>query len=241
MLVFIDESWQQVGGRRVGALGAVAIPQRAYNPFCREVYAWKARILGAVELNDCELKGNDVFAKAAFKRQAAAGDSKMLQAAWELFGSLRRYRARAFVVWTQGQALLTLRNPSTTALSDPYKALLYDLRRYMSMHRRRLAHLNFDQRQVGTDERTACAIQNLLVRARGWRGFLHVPNFTVSAVSPGLQAADLVAYLGARFSDERDRPELGPFLEELRAMATHRAEGRRRKTAIREIETRAPL
>lgn len=205
------------------------------------MFAWKARILGAVELNDCELKGSTVFAKAAFKRQAANGDSKMLQAASELFGSLRKYRARAFVVWTQDQTLLTLRNPSTTALSDPYKALLYDLRAYMRTCRRRLAHLNFDQRQVGNDEATACAIQNLLVRARGWRSFLHVPNFTVSSVSPGLQAADIVAYLGARFSDAGDRPELGPFLDELRAMATYRAGSAGRKTGIREVETRARL
>ena len=35
---------------RVGALGAVAIPQAGYNRFCREVFAIKQKILGAEEL-----------------------------------------------------------------------------------------------------------------------------------------------------------------------------------------------
>jgi hypothetical protein len=240
VLVFIDETWQKIGTRDVGALGAVAIPQSAYDGFCREVFAWKSRILGAVELNDKELKGTNLFAKAAFRREALHGDSTMLAAAREVFGSLRKYRANAFVVWTHDPSLLTLRNPSTTSLSDPYKALLYDLRGFLRAGpTRQVCSLNFDQRTVREDEGTACAVQNLLVRSSGdWRRrFMHVPNFTVSSVSPGLQSADVITYLGPFFSDEAVRPELHPYLEQLRQLARFRARSRLR-TCIREVAAR---
>jgi hypothetical protein len=242
VLVFIDETWQKVDGREVGGLGAVAISQEAYNGFCREVFAWKARILGAVELNDSELKGSNLFSRAAFRRQRLHGDSRMIAAAQELFISLRKYHAQAFVVWTHDPSLLTLRNPSSTALSDPYKALLYDVRAYLRKQPSQImCSLNFDQRAIREDEATACAVQNLLVRSHGdWRRlFMHVPNFTVSSVSPGLQAADVVTYLGACFSCTDARPELGPFLQELHSLARYRPRNGRQRTFIREIEERA--
>jgi len=51
MLFFVDESWQTLQGSDIGALGAVAIAQSEYNHFCREVFAWKSRLLGATELD----------------------------------------------------------------------------------------------------------------------------------------------------------------------------------------------
>jgi hypothetical protein len=36
VLFFIDETWQEIGGQEVAALGGVAIPQHGYNAFCRE-------------------------------------------------------------------------------------------------------------------------------------------------------------------------------------------------------------
>ncbi len=46
----------------------------------------------------------------------------------------------------------------------------------------------------------------------GWKDhFVLVPNFTVSAVSPGLQAADVIAHIGAYQSNSGARPELRPF------------------------------
>jgi hypothetical protein len=52
MLIFIDESWQDVGDHSVGALGAVAFEMRAYNGFCREFFSIKREELGAQELNE---------------------------------------------------------------------------------------------------------------------------------------------------------------------------------------------
>lgn len=220
MLFFVDESWQQVGDLDVGALGAVAIPQSDYNGFCREVFTWKRRVLGATELSDCEIKGTSIFAKAAFKARDTRGASRLLEAGDEMFHTLRKYHAKVFVVWTRHPSLLTLRNPTATALSLPYKKLLYQLRSHMRDRPGYLASLNFDQRSVKEDAATACAVSNFLVRTRGWRNsFMHVPTFTVSSVSPGLQAADLVAYLGAHFADESVRPELRPYLDRTRSLS----------------------
>ena len=236
MLFFVDETWQNVAGTDVGALGAVALPYQTYNRFCREVFTWKKRILQADELNASELKGQTAFAKACFKREDLHGDSWWLAAARELFKTLERFHGQAFVVWTKHPDLLTLRNPSSTALSDPYKALLYDLRARMRREKKKVkvqASLNFDQREIKQDEATACAVSNYLARARGWSDFQIVPNFTPSSISPGLQAADVVAYLGAHQADRTARPELQPFFEKLDSLIYTYHSGRSRKVEKR--------
>lgn len=83
-----------------------------------------------------------------------------------------------------------------------------------------LGSLNFDLRGTRADEATAGAIQNYMVRTRGgWEShFLCVPNFTVSSVSPGLQAADVIAYLGAHLAPGQDRPELQPYVDRMRGL-----------------------
>ena len=221
MLFFIDETWQTIAGRRVGALGAVAIPQDQYNGFCASMYAIKKKELGASELMHAEIKGQSCFAKSAFKRQALHGDSALLKAADRLLGALTSHQARVFVIWTTHPDLLTLRHAGTTKVAKPYKELLFDFRALMENEAPgRLGSLNFDLRGTRADETTAAAIQNYMVRTRGgWeQHFLCVPNFTVSSVSPGLQAADVIAYLGARLAPGQDRPELQPYIERMRGL-----------------------
>jgi hypothetical protein len=222
MLVFIDETWQKINGTEIGALGAVVIPQARYNNFCRAVYAIKRDVLGASEFTDSEIKGQTSFAKSAFKRQAKHGDSYWLTAATQLLDAMRRHRARAFVIWSKNPELLTLRNPHSTALSKMYRQLLYDLRAFMINEAgSKLATINFDQREHRDDAATARAVANFLIRTSGrthnrWdRHFITVPSFTASSTSPGLQAADVVAYLGAHRSTPSWRPELQPWTTRL--------------------------
>lgn len=218
MLFFIDETWQKVDGRQVGALAAVALPQQAYNYFCTSVFGCKKAILGARELMDSEIKGTHCFAKAAFKAQQQGGYSHWLAMADKMFELLANNQARIFVIWTTDPALLTLRSPGTTHLSKPYKQLLFDLRGLMENEAPdKLGSLNFDLRGTREDEATAAALQNYMVRTQGgWRKhFIQVPNFTVSSVSPGLQAADMVAYLGAHVASSTARPELRPYVARL--------------------------
>jgi hypothetical protein len=191
------------------------LAQDQYNGFCASIYAMKKEVLGASELMHSEIKGQSCFAKAAFKRQALHGDSHWLQAADRLLHILAVYQARVFVIWTTDPGLLTLRHPSSIEVSRPYKQLLFDFRALMENEAPgRLGALNFDLRGTRADEATAGAIQNYMVRTRGgWeRHFLCVPNFTVSSVSPGLQAADTIAYLGAHLVPKPDRPELQPYI-----------------------------
>lgn len=221
MLFFVDETWQNIGDHRVGALGCVAIPASRYNAFCREVFAIKTNLLGATEFTDSELKGQTVFSKAAFRRQEAHGDSYWLTAANQFFDALRKHRAKTFAIWTRSPDLLNLRNPNSTDLAKPYRQLLFDVRAFMRNEApKRLGTLNFDERAHREDEATARAISNFLVRTshggnRWDRHFLTVPSFTASSVSPGLQAADLVSYLVAHRCDSNARPELLPYLEQV--------------------------
>jgi len=237
MLFFVDETWQTVGTNQVGALGAVAIPTARYNAFCREVFAIKSQVLGAAELTDSEFKGQNCFSKAAFKRQVLHGDSYWLEASVQLFAALKRHKARTFAIWTRNHALLDLRNPNSTALSKPYKQLLFDLRAFMQKEAKdQLGTLNFDERAHREDEATARAVSNFLIRTSGgkynrWdRHFLTIPSFTASSISPGLQAADVVSYLAAHAADKTARPELKPFVQ---LMIGRRYEYNRGKTRVR--------
>jgi len=170
---------------------------------------------------DHEVGGNRCLSKNQFKRKAEGREAKWVAAADKFFELLARHRARVFVIWTTDAALLTLRNPATTALTKPYKQLLFDFRALMEREAKgRLGSLNFDQRGTREDAATACAISNYFYRTRGgWKDhFVLVPNFTVSAVSPGLQAADLVAYLGALVGSPTARPELSPFIARMKGL-----------------------
>lgn len=245
MLFFVDESWQTIAGTRVGALGAVAIPQRGYNGFCREVFAMKRDLLGATELNQSEIKGQHVFAKSAFKSMALSGESHWLAVAERFFDLLERHHARTFAVWTDNPQFVSLRSSHTTVLSKLYKDLLWDFLRFMKDEARKsFGSLNFDQRGLKEDEAVGCAVQNYLVRtdqSPGWgQKFIQVPSFTVSAVSPGLQAADVVAHLVAHLVAPEERPELAPYLARVSALAYVKTHGRGPHRTRRQCITRVP-
>ena len=239
MLFFVDESWQTIGNNNVGALGAIGIPASNYNAFARAFYRLKREVLGANELSESEIKGQTAFTKAAFKRQELHGDSYWLEAIDRLFRLLTGHGARTFGVWTVNTDYVSLRGGvHVAALSEPYKQLLFDFRAFMSREAPdRLGSINFDQRAVKEDEFTACALQNYLVRTGGGWGahFLQIPNFTVSSVSPGLQSADVVAHLVAHSVDPRVRPELTPFLEQVRALRYGWEVGSRTLKTVRRV------
>jgi hypothetical protein len=234
VLIFIDESWQTIDGVKVAALGAVAIRASAYNKLSTSFFAMKQRLLDAEELSDKEIKGNINLSPAAFRRRAEAGSSHRLDAVDETFSILRSFRASTFAVWTTEESNLALRSTSSTTLPLPYEELLHDLRRMMRAQRSpagRKAMLFFDQRGHREDLSMACAVQNYIMRTSySWRRyFLQVPHFTLSAGSPGLQAADLIAYLAGQRVDPTNRPELAPYWEKVSGLGyVHRGATPRR-------------
>ena len=198
-------------------------------------------MLGAVELRDAELKGKKCFAKRAFRKRDEGTRSKLIEAADCLFDLLKRHHARTFVIWTTDPNLVSLRCTEPTQLSQAYVQLLFGFRSYMRLKApKQLGSLNFDQRDFGSDEAAACAIQNYLVRTRrDWpERFLTVPSFTVSAISPGLQAADLVAHLGAHLYKPGARPELSPFLARVESLQHVAGDGRQKRTSIRQVRAK---
>jgi hypothetical protein len=238
VLFFIDESWQTVGTHHVGALGAVAIPASRYNHFCRVFFRFKRDLLGAAELRDSEIRGQHAFAKSAFKRQELHGDSHWLATVDKLFQSLAEHQAKVFVIWTTNPEHSSLRSSTTTTLSKPYRQLLFDLRAYMRIKApTRLGSLNFDQRGLAEDSAAGSAIANFLVRTNAeWdKHFVQIPNFSVSAVSPGLQAADVIAHLGAHLADGSIRPELALYHARLRGLRYEYPRGPRTVRCTRQI------
>lgn len=225
MLFFIDETWQEIGGHNVGALGAIAVPRTRYNAFCRKVWAIKQNVLGAIELSDCEIKSNSCFAKSAFRRRAKTGHSKLLQAADEVLAAVPKYGGVAFAIWTDDEEFLLLKNPQPERLSPPYWDLMHDFKRRMdTVGSTREGLLFFDNRGYKEDQGAACAIQNFIARVDGgsWtKRFMQTPHFTPSAVSPGIQVADLVAHLAAHRQDPSVRKELHPFWDRVEEMAFH--------------------
>jgi hypothetical protein len=222
LLFFIDETWQRIGDKDVGALAAVGIPLACYNAFCREIWQIKKNVLGARELNECEIKGTNCFAKSAFHKRQGTGHSKLLQAAEETLAAIPKYQGAAFAIWTTHEEWLLLRNPNPQALSPVYQEILKDFRRRMRQcPKGSQGQLLFDNRGKSEDLSAACAIQNFIVRVNGdWRRrFMHTPHFTLSAVSPGIQAADLIAYLAAHRHDPSIRPELADYWSEVEKIA----------------------
>lgn len=219
VLHFLDETWQKINGLGVGALGAVAIPQGRYNSFCREIWRIKRDILGANELSECEIRGKDCFAKAAFARQSTAGHSRLLRAAGETLAAVGRHKGATFAIWTTHEEWM-MRSPRSTALSPPYRKLVGELvlqeQAVAQQGEQGIIFLN--NRSSRGDLSAACAVHNFIA----WLGaghFMQVPHFTPSAVSPGIQAADLVAYLAAHRDDPTHRPELRPSWETVESLA----------------------
>ncbi len=228
MLFFVDETWQKIGDRDVGALAAVGIPRRRYNAFCREIWQIKKNVLGASELNECEIKGTNCFAKSAFHKRRGTGHSTLLQAAEETLAAVPKYHGYAFAIWTTHEEWLLLRNPNPQALSQVYQELLKDFRRCIRASPASQGQLFFDNRGKSEDLSAACAIQNFIVRVSpDWRRhFMQTPHFTLSAVSPGLQCADLVAYLAAHRHNPNVRPELADYWTKIEQIAVpHQALG----------------
>lgn len=222
MFIFIDETWQEVDGTPVGALGGVAIARDLYNPFARDFFAQKRNTLGSRELRENEIKGNNCFARRQFERRAESIDAKWLDAAEQILPLLERYGARVFGIWTTNPDLLSLRLPDTTEVTAPYKQMLFDIRAFMEREAPlTLASLKFDQRRPREDSATACCLANYVYRTQNAldQSIVGIPDFTVSAVTPGLQIADLVTYLVAQNAAPTARPELGPYLDVIEGRA----------------------
>lgn len=94
--------------------------------------------------------------------------------------------------------------------------MLQLFRDHMSRSSQRKGLIHFDQVGTKEDERVGRAVQNYIVRGAGnyQQHLLQVPVFTHSSISPGLQAADLIAYLAAGQAARTDeRQELKPMWE----------------------------
>lgn len=223
MLFFLDETEKVIDGITVGAIGAVAIPMNAYNGFCRRIYRIKQDELNAKSLDDKEIKGSDFLSKAAFKRLALSGYSPHLRTLDRLLEALADHGARVFALSTLDASTLDLRTDTGGILSQPYAHMLGQFARYMSNWPDHKGLLLLDQMGMPQDKRATCAIQNYMARHAHrtvlQQRLIQIPNFTHSVVSPGVQVADVVAYLAEHELKPTARPELNDWIRRFKRLS----------------------
>ncbi len=221
----MDESFQTINGVPTGSLGAVGIPAERYNHFCGVMHAVKRDVYGTFELTEHEVKGSGTFSRSSFRMHAKGEVVKSHAVAEQVIEALVDDGGMVFARWTDDPGLLSLRNTSADRLTEPYVSIIHDFCRAMSTradHER--GGIFLDQLGHAEDNHAACTIANYFARTQDryllQRLMLQVPHYTHSVVSPGLQMADLVAYLAASQMDPAHRPELAPWWARFEAMAS---------------------
>jgi len=232
VLIFVDDSTQTVRGKQAMAIGCVVLPTADYNTFCRAVYRIKQDELGAQQLTDKELKGNSNFAKAAFVRRDAEGSAPHLRAVDRMLGLLEDFHATMISVSSFDAS--KLRTYDDGMLPAPYCELTWRLLQFAKRQSALgewdgVSCITLDQTSHKADQRAGVALQNYFTRTQLRyqlsKYFVQVPSFTHSSLSPGLQAADLLAYLACQQLDPSTRPELQPYWERFSAMEFHYTDG----------------
>jgi hypothetical protein len=221
---FVDESFQQVAGRRVGALGCMAIPTGNYNRFCGAVFSIKREILGVENLSERELKGSNCFSRSLFRLRNSGTEPDYFKVMDQILTALARNGAIVFARWTDQPELLSLRNTRQDELTIPYQQLIRDFAYAQRIHGGGpRGAINLDQLGFKEDLHAACTIQNYIARSDTHSylqsKLLQIPNYTHSAVSPGLQMADLIAFLAAQQTAPEERPELAEWWDQFAALS----------------------
>jgi hypothetical protein len=218
MLVFIDESWQtNIAGNRVASLAAVAVPAEKHNELARRVFNMKKKHFGVAEMTEAELKGDKLFKKYAFRCRERFGYSRNLSCVEDMFSLCRELGLLSFATITSNPKHMSLTTGTKRLLTTPYSYLMERIDRCMAERLPgRMANVLFDSRGLGTDEPLAVAFSNFLFRSpvgQQHTRILATPFFVVSRLTPGIQIADVFAYVAAQVLD--GRPECQPYYQRL--------------------------
>ncbi len=218
MLVFVDESWQtNTKGIKVASLAGVAMPEETYNEFARRIFNIKRHRFEIAEMTEAELKGDSLLKRFAFKCREKYGYSRNLSCVEDVFQLCTELGHLAFATITAHPRHMTLTAGTQRLLTTPYSYLMERIDRCM-MERfpGRMAKILFDSRGLGTDEPLAVAFSNFLFRSsvgQQYARILATPFFVVSRLTPGIQVADVFAYIAAQVLDGRS--ECQPYYQRL--------------------------
>ncbi len=198
MWCFIDESWHQGQREKVGVLAAAVGPRKDFDELGRFLFRMRKKYYGESNARDLrsELKGTNLFSNASFRRHEA-GYSKNLSVAREAIEWTAATGIRFIGICIYGDTEPPLLTPDIKALSTPFRELC--VRILSCIPDEQIAHLVFDQR-LGAQEDISIAVHNYLAGIRDNRKLYPNPLIGVSNVWPGLQLADMAAYVLGKYS-----------------------------------------
>jgi hypothetical protein len=217
MLVYVDESYKASGTPNCkSTFAAVCMREDRYRGFDTEFFKLKRHFFKITEPFQLELKGRlllsehkiDLPRNREFIRQVMA--------------LMREFEVVPFAVVQDGSLQLSALKPDY--LPPLYRGVLRRVDRYMQ-ERFPKYHgiLFFDGIDHGTNQRVAIAFNNFMFRHGAGSQIQHilpVPNFSDSIVTPGIQLADVVAYVvNERYVSHGKLGHLADFFQEFRNMA----------------------
>jgi hypothetical protein len=209
----------------VGVL-AVAVGSRAeFEGLGRFLYAVRKKYYGETNARDLrsELKGKDLFTNFAFKQQKA-GYSKNLSVAREVLEWVDRSKIRFVGVCIFGDTRPPLLTPDLKSLSTPFRELCVRILAHVPENQ--AGQLIFDQR-LGAQEEISVAVHNYLAGIRENHRLLPNPLIGVSNVWPGLQLADIAAFILGKYAAGDDR--LGYYHRRISRLQTEGTDHRQRR------------
>jgi hypothetical protein len=195
MWCFVDESWHKAANEHVGVLAAVVGPKLDFDELGRLLFRVRKKYYGEDHARDLssELKGTSLFSNFSFKQQQA-GFSKNLLVAREAFEWAATSNIRFVGICVYGDTAPPLLTPNLKSLATPFRELCVRILSHVPDHQN--GQLIFDQR-LGAQEEISIAVHNYLAGIKENHRLIPNPFVGVSNVWPGLQLADLAAYISA--------------------------------------------
>jgi len=207
---FIDESWQENtnANEHVGVFAAVLCSWDTHEALDNCMFRARRKYFGETHAKDrdIELKGKDLLSNATFKRSQETKYSKNLCVAREIleFASKQDIQLIVGVIRARTKPPLLASDPRH--LDAPFLRLCERIMAHTKPGKRSL--LVFDQR-IRAQEGISVALTNFLRGLPKEQSRIYpLPLIAISHVCPGIQLADLVAYVAGRaaLGDQHVRP-----------------------------------
>ncbi|HEX7344512.1 MAG TPA: DUF3800 domain-containing protein [bacterium] len=211
-MVFLDESRCQPKGKEdyFATLAGVAFEEAQYDDFCRKFFRLKAKFFKLDGLAEFPLRGRRMLNPRAFESYRKAEFIRELFSLCRLhkvvtFGSTRLFQPAQDQLPAE---LMPMLPASAIALTDRSRKgrcsilLVYVIERVNSfmleIHPGQSAQFIFPSASAAGDSEFSAAMMDLIYKTpygSGFHGVLGAPLFAPAPYSPGLQAADLFAYI----------------------------------------------
>lgn len=254
MLLFVDESYQQVERTTHLAIGGVLVSADRYRQLMACVYQLKQRyfisnlavdcgdpdalrtarqrgVLVDGEVTQAELKANKLLGPRVARHYAATGSAIGFELVQELLGSLHDLDARVFGTLSEVHDVQAVLRPRADLLPRQLAFLLERANDYAAGRGdQRVICTVFDSVHLGQDHGIEAGVSNFMFRTskgQQMRQIVPQPFFVNSMLTPGLQVADIVSYLlRLAMAEEHARLPWQLLIDQVYRLAVRREDGK---------------